>query len=341
MHVRCPDRPPEDACRQVLEQRAELSPAVQALPPSVALVELKGGAAVLRRGDPQPRGDPAGTYDLPPRHRRVGRDRAVHHGGGHRLRPRSQLWGSPGHRPRRDRGVAGAAAGRRPARHRNPLPGRGAARLRHRLCRPARRRPAGNGAAPSGRPSGACGRGPEPRHRPTPHLHVADLGRLPHRRPRRHPASLEGTPGLVPRPDRNEPAALLSSTPCSPPSARSFRSPRTWPTSPNTWCACGGCPMWCPVRSGTAPAPYVPPPTTSAAPSSASRPLGDRRRGWGRRSPSGCWSGSPTRSLNSWKTRAPRRYPAMRSNQASGRVRWGGLAIRAADRAGSLRCSRR
>ncbi|WAU82500.1 hypothetical protein O1Q96_23805 [Streptomyces sp. Qhu-G9] len=42
MHVRCADRVPEDVFRQVLEQCAELSPTVQALPPSAALVELKG-----------------------------------------------------------------------------------------------------------------------------------------------------------------------------------------------------------------------------------------------------------------------------------------------------------
>jgi DNA polymerase-4 len=42
VHVRCPDRLPEDVYRQVLEQLAELSPVVQALPPTAALVELKG-----------------------------------------------------------------------------------------------------------------------------------------------------------------------------------------------------------------------------------------------------------------------------------------------------------
>ncbi|MFF3485751.1 hypothetical protein ACFYXC_21110 [Streptomyces sp. NPDC002701] len=42
MHVRCPDRLPEDTFRQVLEELAELSPVVQALPPSAALVELRG-----------------------------------------------------------------------------------------------------------------------------------------------------------------------------------------------------------------------------------------------------------------------------------------------------------
>ncbi|KPI14626.1 DNA-directed DNA polymerase [Actinobacteria bacterium OK006] len=42
MHVRCPDRLPEDVYRQVLEQLAELSPVVQALPPTAALVELRG-----------------------------------------------------------------------------------------------------------------------------------------------------------------------------------------------------------------------------------------------------------------------------------------------------------
>ncbi|MFJ1973898.1 hypothetical protein ACIO93_35210 [Streptomyces sp. NPDC087903] len=42
MHVRCPDRLPEDVYRQVLEQMAELSAVVQALPPRAALAELKG-----------------------------------------------------------------------------------------------------------------------------------------------------------------------------------------------------------------------------------------------------------------------------------------------------------
>ncbi|MFG1665110.1 hypothetical protein [Streptomyces sp. Y7] len=42
MHVRCPDRLPEETYRQVLDLLAELSPVVQALPPSAALVELKG-----------------------------------------------------------------------------------------------------------------------------------------------------------------------------------------------------------------------------------------------------------------------------------------------------------
>jgi DNA polymerase-4 len=42
MHVRCPDRLGEETYRQVLEQLADLSPVVQALPPSAALVELKG-----------------------------------------------------------------------------------------------------------------------------------------------------------------------------------------------------------------------------------------------------------------------------------------------------------
>ncbi|MFF4969708.1 hypothetical protein [Streptomyces sp. NPDC001037] len=42
MHVRCPDRLPEETYRRVLELLAELSPVVQALPPTCALVELKG-----------------------------------------------------------------------------------------------------------------------------------------------------------------------------------------------------------------------------------------------------------------------------------------------------------
>ncbi|MET7456851.1 hypothetical protein ABZT03_34185 [Streptomyces sp. NPDC005574] len=56
MHVRCPDRLPEEAYRQVLDQLADLSPVVQALPPTAALVELKGalryhGADVRRLGE--------------------------------------------------------------------------------------------------------------------------------------------------------------------------------------------------------------------------------------------------------------------------------------------------
>ncbi|MFG3185899.1 DNA polymerase Y family protein [Streptomyces nigra] len=42
MHVRCPDRLGEETYRRVLEELSELSPVVQALPPSAALVELKG-----------------------------------------------------------------------------------------------------------------------------------------------------------------------------------------------------------------------------------------------------------------------------------------------------------
>ncbi|MFE5923075.1 hypothetical protein [Streptomyces sp. NPDC056468] len=42
MHVRCPDRLPEEGYRRVLELLADLSPVVQALPPTAALVELKG-----------------------------------------------------------------------------------------------------------------------------------------------------------------------------------------------------------------------------------------------------------------------------------------------------------
>ncbi|MET8566029.1 hypothetical protein ABZV75_37765 [Streptomyces flaveolus] len=42
MHVRCPDRLPEETYRRVLELLAGLSPVVQALPPSAALIELKG-----------------------------------------------------------------------------------------------------------------------------------------------------------------------------------------------------------------------------------------------------------------------------------------------------------
>ncbi|WP_328884752.1 DNA polymerase Y family protein [Streptomyces sp. NBC_00299] len=42
MHVRCAATVPEEVYRQVLEELAGLSPVVQALPPSAALVELKG-----------------------------------------------------------------------------------------------------------------------------------------------------------------------------------------------------------------------------------------------------------------------------------------------------------
>ncbi|WP_217238278.1 hypothetical protein [Streptomyces sp. AC555_RSS877] len=57
MYVRCcPDRVPEEVYRQVLELLAELSPVVQALPPTAALVELKGalryhGADARRLGE--------------------------------------------------------------------------------------------------------------------------------------------------------------------------------------------------------------------------------------------------------------------------------------------------
>ncbi|WP_226487618.1 DNA polymerase Y family protein [Streptomyces parvulus] len=56
MHVRCPDRIREDVYRQVLELLADLSPVVQALPPTAALVELKGalryhGSEVHRLGE--------------------------------------------------------------------------------------------------------------------------------------------------------------------------------------------------------------------------------------------------------------------------------------------------
>ncbi|MGW1364506.1 DNA polymerase Y family protein [Streptomyces chartreusis] len=42
MHVRCPDRLLEETYREVLEVLSGLSPVVQALPPTAALVELKG-----------------------------------------------------------------------------------------------------------------------------------------------------------------------------------------------------------------------------------------------------------------------------------------------------------
>jgi hypothetical protein len=42
MNVRCPDRLPESTYRQVLEELADLSPVVQALPPTAALVDLTG-----------------------------------------------------------------------------------------------------------------------------------------------------------------------------------------------------------------------------------------------------------------------------------------------------------
>lgn len=42
MHVRCPDRLPEETYQQVLGQLGELSPVVQALPPTAALADLRG-----------------------------------------------------------------------------------------------------------------------------------------------------------------------------------------------------------------------------------------------------------------------------------------------------------
>ncbi|MFE2070448.1 hypothetical protein ACFXDH_50210, partial [Streptomyces sp. NPDC059467] len=57
MHVRCPDRLPEETYRQVvLEQLHELSPVVQALPPAAALIDLRGalryhGATAFHLGE--------------------------------------------------------------------------------------------------------------------------------------------------------------------------------------------------------------------------------------------------------------------------------------------------
>ncbi|MEV7082389.1 hypothetical protein AB0N88_28250 [Streptomyces sp. NPDC093516] len=56
MHVRCPHGLPRETYRQVLEELADLSPVVQARPPSAALVELKGalryhGADTRRLGE--------------------------------------------------------------------------------------------------------------------------------------------------------------------------------------------------------------------------------------------------------------------------------------------------
>ncbi|MFD5429980.1 hypothetical protein [Streptomyces sp. NPDC127084] len=56
MHVRCPERLPEELYRLVLEQLGELSPVVQALPPTAALVDLRGalryhGATAAHLGD--------------------------------------------------------------------------------------------------------------------------------------------------------------------------------------------------------------------------------------------------------------------------------------------------
>ncbi|WP_371673811.1 hypothetical protein OG985_42710 [Streptomyces sp. NBC_00289] len=42
MHVRCPDRLPDETYRQILEELSGLSPVVQALPPTAALVDLRG-----------------------------------------------------------------------------------------------------------------------------------------------------------------------------------------------------------------------------------------------------------------------------------------------------------
>ncbi|MER6274441.1 hypothetical protein [Streptomyces sp900105755] len=56
MHVRCPDRLPEELYRQVLEQLHELSPVVEARPPTAALVDLRGalryhGASAAHLGE--------------------------------------------------------------------------------------------------------------------------------------------------------------------------------------------------------------------------------------------------------------------------------------------------
>ncbi|GJF26837.1 hypothetical protein SHO565_74010 [Streptomyces sp. HO565] len=86
MHVRCPDRLPE-IYRHVLELPAGLSPVVQALPPSAAMVELKG-ALRYHGTDAAPLGEVL-------RIRRPGRHRADDHRRGHRLRPGRRSRRSP------------------------------------------------------------------------------------------------------------------------------------------------------------------------------------------------------------------------------------------------------
>lgn len=67
-HVRSPDRLPEEAYRQVLAQIAELSPVVQALPPTAALRRTERSAPLPRRqrGRPPHRPDTARAHPDPP-----------------------------------------------------------------------------------------------------------------------------------------------------------------------------------------------------------------------------------------------------------------------------------
>src|SRR4051812_21934151 len=74
MHVRCPDRLPQDLYRQVLEQVGELSPVVQALPPGGA-GRPAWGTALSRREPRPPRGESPAADGLPVRRRRACRDR--------------------------------------------------------------------------------------------------------------------------------------------------------------------------------------------------------------------------------------------------------------------------
>ena len=97
MHVRCPDRLREEVYRQVLELLAGLSPVVQALPPTAALVELKGtlryhGSETHRLGEVL-------RVRTLSRRRRPGRCRPLDHGGGDGLRAGSPARRSPDRRP--------------------------------------------------------------------------------------------------------------------------------------------------------------------------------------------------------------------------------------------------
>jgi len=67
-HVRSPDRLPEEAYRQVLAQIAELSPVVQALPPTAALRRTERSAPLPRRqrGRPPHLSDTARAHPDPP-----------------------------------------------------------------------------------------------------------------------------------------------------------------------------------------------------------------------------------------------------------------------------------
>lgn len=176
MHVRCPDRLPEETYRQVLEQLADLSPVVQALPPTAALVELKGalrcyGTGACRLGEvlriralSRLGVDVRVGIGLPSRSPPPPPPRSPRPAASSRSTPTRPRRGS---RRCRSRPCTGSARAR-PKPCTTTASSRSPARLRHPHRRPARRRPHRHRAASPRGPGRAPGRRPRPWHRSRP-----------------------------------------------------------------------------------------------------------------------------------------------------------------------------